>query len=97
MNQIIIDAIQNKSVLQFNYQGHNRIVEPHAYGISTAGNEVLRCYQTHGTSQSGPVPCWRLIKESEIIGLSSTGESFVETRVGYSRNDKNMSRIYAQL
>lgn len=38
----IIDAVQNKRVLSFVYDGLARTVEPHAVGRSTAGNDVLR-------------------------------------------------------
>jgi len=62
MNQIIRDAIHNRSVLKFTYHGHPRIVETHAYGLSLAEHEVIRCYQTGGTSRSGKVPDWRLMR-----------------------------------
>ena len=42
MNQVICDAIRNRCVLKFTYDGHPRIVEPHAYGLSRARNEVMR-------------------------------------------------------
>jgi len=55
MNQMICDAIYNRCVLKFTYHGHPRVVEPHAYGLSRAKKEVIRCYQTGGTSDSGEV------------------------------------------
>ena len=48
MNNDIADAIKTMKTLSFIYDGQNRVVEPHAYGMSTAGNECLRAYQTAG-------------------------------------------------
>ena len=41
MNQEIIEAIENKNLIEFNYHGESRIVVPHCYGLSTKGNEVF--------------------------------------------------------
>jgi hypothetical protein len=82
-------------VLTFTYHGHPRVVEPHAYGLSLTGNEVIRCYQTGGTSDSGEV--WKLVKVGEIELLTVTEEHFVGERSGYARGDKRMSTIFCEL
>lgn len=97
MNNAIIDAITNKKVLTFSYDGHPRVVEPHAYGVTTAGHDAIRAYQTGGSSSSGDVPTWRLFLVSEIRGLSENGDEFANARPGYKRGDKGMTRIYCQL
>ncbi len=97
MNQIICDAIRNRRVLKFMYHGHPRVMEPHAYGLSRKHNEVIRCYQTGGTSRSGTVPPWRLIEVSEIKSLVVTEEHFVGERIGYEKGDKGMSTIFCEL
>ena len=97
MNQRICDAIHNRCVLRFTYNGHFRIVEPHAYGLSRALNEVIRCYQTGGTSRSGRVPAWRLMEVAQIEFLAVTEEHFVGERAGYKKGDKGMSTIFCEL
>lgn len=98
MLQIIIDAVQHKRVLSFNYDGLSRIVEPHAVGRSTAGNDVLRCYQTSGQSHHPPVPDWRLMDVRKIQNLVVLqGQNFISSRPGYKVGDKGMVAIYAQL
>jgi len=96
MNQIICDAIRNRHVLELNYHGHSRTVEPHAHGLSLAGNEVMRCYQTGGTS-STKVPDWKLMVVDEIRLLVDTGICFSGTRPGYAKGDKGMSKIFCEL
>ena len=97
MNQTICDAIHNRCVLKFTYDGLPRIVEPHAYGLSRTLKEVIRCYQTGGTSHSGKVPCWRLMEVAQIRSLIVTEEHFVGELDGYKKGDKGMSTIFCEL
>ncbi len=84
-------------MLKFTYHGHPRVVEPHAYGVNRRGNEVLCCYQTGGTSRSGKVPDWRLMRVDQIVSLTVTEEHFVGERIGYVKGDKRMSTIFCEL
>lgn len=97
MNQLICQAIREKRVLSFSYDGYPRVVEPHCHGVSTAGNSVLRCYQTSGGSSSGTVPGWHMMKTDKIIGLADAQLVFAGPREGYKKADKGMSAIYEQL
>lgn len=92
----IINAINNKSVLSFTYNGCNRVVEPHAVGISRAGNAVLRCFQTEG-SHVRPNHEWDLCVLSKITNLFLTGALFSSARPSYAKGDKGMLHIYAEL
>jgi len=96
MIQLIIDAIKNRHVLSFSYDGYIRVVEPHAVGESRAGNDVLRCYQTKGGHVT-PGHDWDLCELSKISNLKPTGESFANARPDYKKGDKGMVRIYAEL
>ena len=98
MNQTICDAIRNRCVLQFTYADHPRIVEPHAYVLKKRTlKEVLRCYQTGGTSHSGKVPGWTLLEVDKIEFLIMTNEHFEGVRPKYSKGDKDMSKIFCEL
>lgn len=97
MKQIISQAIHNKIRLSFSYDGLRRIVEPHAYGMTSKGNEVLRCFQVNGGHNSPNPHNWELLSASKIFGLSLTEEHFSSARPGYKRGDKAMSTIFAQL
>lgn len=96
MLDVIINAVRHKQVLAFTYDGFDRIVEPHAVGISRAGNEVLRCFQTHGRHVN-PNHDWDLCELSKMTGLQITGANFQLPRPGYKRGDKGMQRIYEEL
>ncbi|RYH61335.1 MAG: hypothetical protein EON54_10240 [Alcaligenaceae bacterium] len=96
MLQIITNAIKNRQVLSLSYNGIQREVEPHAVGASRQGNDVLRCYQIAGGHMTGGHD-WDLLTVAKIGNLGLTGQSFVGTRPGYSRGDKGMTAIYAEL
>lgn len=97
MNHVISQAIRDKKVLTFTYDGYSRTVEPHCHGITTAGNEALRCYQTAGGSSSGNVPGWHMMTIKKILGLSLSQAIFSGPRDGYKKDDKDMPTIFVQL
>jgi hypothetical protein len=96
MNQEIIDAIENKNLIEFNYDGESRIVEPHCYGISTKGNEVLRAYQVDGYSSSGKMG-WKMYDLGKADNINALDDTFDISRSGYQKGDKGMDEIYAEL
>jgi len=96
MLQTIINAIRNREYLSFTYSGLRRVVQPAAVGVSTAGTDVLRCYQTAG-GHIRPGHEWDLCDLSKISNLSTTGERFAGEPPQYRRGDKGMISIYAEL
>ena len=97
MNTTIVSAIRNRRELSLSYKGITRVVQPHAYGVSTAGNEVLRCYQVAGSHTSDKPHVWDLMLVSDISALRETGDTFPSDAPGYRRGDKAMTTIYAEL
>jgi len=93
----ISQAIAGKQLLAFTYDGYNRTVEPHTYGIDDKGHKALRAYQVGGGSSSGEYRGWKLFHVSDMHGLTVLAETFSHARQGYKRGDKAFSTIYAQL
>ncbi len=62
MKTIITKAIKNRNILEFNYQGLYRVVEPHTFGVYRNGNELLVAYQIDGESKSRKSPFWSNFK-----------------------------------
>lgn len=97
MNQEICQAIEDKKIVTFSYDGGSRTIEPHCYGISKAGNELLRAYQTGGYSKSGKSVDWKLFSVNKISNLEVSTDTFDGTRPQYNPNDKAMAQIYCCL
>lgn len=97
MRNIIINAIKNRQLLEFSYNGHLRIAEPHTFGVFSNGNEILVTYQVDGTSDSGKVPDWRPFTFSKIQNLQILNNTFSGARNGYKKGDSRFQTIYQDL
>jgi hypothetical protein len=97
MHTTVIKAIKNRLLLEFEYDGHYRLVESHTYGTFKTGKDTLVAYQIDGTSERGNVPDWRPFTVSKITNLVLLEDSFTGTRNGYKRGDSRMDEIYAEL
>jgi len=95
MNQEIIKAVENQNVIEFYYKGELRIVEPHCYGETTAGNEGLKAYQIGGYSSSGKMG-WKMYDLGKADDIDVTEDTF-DVRSDYKRGDMGMSEIYAEI
>jgi predicted DNA-binding transcriptional regulator YafY len=95
--KMIIDAIRNRKVVEFSYNGQPRIVEPQTYGISTTGHPILRGYQRAGGSISGYTRGLRLFELAKISELRQTGERFAQAQPGHNPNDSAMSKVIVSL
>ncbi len=90
--QAICDAIRQKLVLTFRYDGVQRTVEPHTLGYDADGDLTLSGWQTAGTK-----PGWRDFHVSKLTGLATDGSTFAGPRKGYNPNDTTLSRILCRL
>lgn len=75
------DAINNKLQVIINYSDEKnrapkkRLIEPYAYGITKAGNEVLRAYQYDGDTYRGK-PKWKFFRLDRIQSWNPTETHF---------------------
>lgn len=97
MRNMIINAIKNRQLLAFTYNGHLRIVETYTFGVFSNGNEILVTYQVDGTSDSGTVPDWRPFTFSKIQNLQILNNNISGARVGYKKRDSRFQAIYQDL
>jgi hypothetical protein len=97
MNQIIIEAIKNKQLLEFYYKDDLRIVESFVYGISTTGKESLRAFQVGGFSSDSESFGWKLFTVDKMENIRLKEEKFNAVRDNYNPNDSVMHTIYANI
>lgn len=102
----INDSLDSHKRVRIYYQGAKetrpevRYIDVYAYGVSTAGNEVLRVYQAFGTTTSNIG--WKLLRTDRISGWEPTGFRFSEKALDSdpsipTRNqsgDNSMATIY---
>ena len=98
MNTEICDAILTRHLLLVRFDGFTRVVEPHAYGVTKDGHEVIRAWQVSGGATGNEKPVgWKLLQLNDMRALSVISELFEEPRPRYMRDDKAIHHIYAQL
>lgn len=95
MNNLIIEAIKNRNVIQFYYENELRIVEPHCYGVTTAGNEALRAFQIDGYTSSGEMG-WKMYDLKKAKNIEIKNETFYNSRPDYKSGDRGMIKIFAE-
>ena len=94
---LLVAAIRLRLVVHLRYDWGHRVVEPHVYGRTRGGQELLRAFQTGGASESHRPFGWKLFRVDEIENVHLPGKHFKGPRRGYKRIDPAISRIYAQL
>lgn len=98
MNRSIQTAIVERRLIRLDYDPGQRLIEPHAYGRSSEGNELLRAFQVNGASASREHHHWKLFRVDRINSMTVLTERFDEPRPGYRRDDSAMKGgILAQL
>jgi predicted DNA-binding transcriptional regulator YafY len=101
----ISNSVRNKNLVTIYYDGEDnggkglRVIEPFCFGISKAGNTVIRAWEREGasfTAQKGeqPLPGWRLFRVDRIGSYNvDPRDTFNEPRPQYNPNDKGMKSI----
>ena len=82
LDRTLRNAIANKQLIRFMYKSHERVVEPHDYGIQN-GIVRLFCWQVSGKS-SGRLPGWRMfdvegIQDCELVDKHFAGNREIAT------------------
>ncbi|WP_334189699.1 hypothetical protein [Noviherbaspirillum sp.] len=96
MNTTIHQAVKEKRVLELRYHGYSRIVEPHIYGKDKNGEEVIRCYQLAGGSESGERAGWKLLKMKDVV-LVHLAETHFLPRPEYQPEDTVIRQVFSRL
>jgi hypothetical protein len=93
-------AIDNKIRIKIFYRGDKNIaagqrtIEVYAYGLSSAGNQVMRAFQLAGDTQT-EMPDWKLFRVDRISRWVETNQRFDQPRPNFNPNgDRSMSTVY---
>jgi hypothetical protein len=97
LTDLICEAIACKRLLQFIYQNHERVVEPHLLGRASSGHDIVSGYFVRGYSESQQEPGWRFYKLNDVTLLSMLDERFPGPREGYDPKDPRMQKVYCCL
>lgn len=94
MDQEIKRAISNKSLIEFVYNGHPRVVEPHVLGASDGISQLLG-YQIGGSSNTGGIPEWRRFTLSRMSGFRVRQDGYLGPRPLPSGKHSSWDYVFA--
>ncbi len=97
MNSLICQAIRSRRLLMFGYGNAVRVVEPHLYGVNSAGHEALSAWLRPGLSRADPDGGWRMYLADDLRSMQALPEIFIGPREGYNPNDPHFTEVYCQL
>lgn len=93
----ICEAIQARMLLEFDYDGHHRVVAPYCHGVTTRGVESLRAVQVGGESRSGGFGYGKLWTVAKMTNFRTTGEPFAPDDPNYNPDDSAMAEIHCRV
>ena len=97
LRELLCAAIRRRSLVMFEYGDLIRVVEPHRFGVNSAGHEMLSGWLRAGYSRSDPAGGWRNYLLSDVSALQVLDAPFAGTRPGYTANDPRMREVHCQL
>jgi hypothetical protein len=97
ISEQLCTAITRRSLVMFEYGDLIRVVEPHRFGVNSAGHPMLSGWLRAGYSRSDPAGGWRSYLVSDIKALQLLDAPFAGTRPGYAAHDSRMREVFCQL
>ena len=96
--EVICEAIRKRRLIEFQYEGHLRIVEPQILGKNKIGNMVLSAWQVGGHAESGSRLPWRDYQIVRFSKLKMLKEKFDGPRPGYVKGGgKKFARVFCEV
>src|SRR4051794_19349504 len=93
----ICEAIRSRTLLEFDYGGHHRVVAPYCHGVTTKNVEVLRAIQVGGSSRTGGFGFGKLWHVEKMRNLRTSDERFIPNDPNYNPDDTAMLRIHCRI
>ncbi len=90
----ICDAIGAQRMLEFDYDGHRRVVQPYCHGFTRKGAETLRAVQVSSDGRSGGSGFGKLWTVAKMQNLRVAGATFEADDPDYNPNDTALLEIH---
>lgn len=91
------EALDAARCLRLRYNDHDRVVEVHTLGVTTAGHLAMTVWQVEGGSRSGQPVGWKRLALEAVLAARLDARASAAPRPGYRRGDKGYRRILAQV
>lgn len=96
MDEIICEAIKYQKRIKIVYDGTERVIEPHTFGLDINGNGKIRASQASGFTKSGN-PNLKLFSVDKISQSKLLDDSFNVNSFYRPGSDKGIPEIICQI
>jgi hypothetical protein len=96
LHKTLCAAIGERRLLAFYSKDHERIAEPHDYGVKDSVRKLFY-YQVGGTSSSGRPLGWRWAEPAEISGVKMLEKRFAGPRPAPTGRRVKWDRLFASV
>jgi hypothetical protein len=93
----ICEAIGAQRMLEFDYGGFHRVVQPYCHGFTRKGAETLRAVQVSSDSRSGRRGFGKLWTVAKMQNLRVAVETFAPDDPEYNPNDTALIEIHCRV
>jgi hypothetical protein len=94
----VCEAIRAQRILEFDYDGYHRVVQPYCHGFTSKGAEILRAVQVNeADSRSGGRGFGKLWTVAKMQNLRVAVETFDADDPDYNPNDTAMPEIHCRV
>jgi hypothetical protein len=93
----ICEAIRMRLLIEFDYRGRPRVVQPYCHSTSARGGEVVRAIQVGGSSRSEGFGFGKLWIVAEMRNVRVSEVTFTPDDPHYNPNDSAMRSIHCHV
>jgi hypothetical protein len=93
----ICEAIDSQRILEFDYNGFHRVVQPYCHGFTNTGAESLRAVQINVDSRSGDRRFGKLWTVAKMQNLRVAAETYDADDPDYNPDDTAMTEIHCRV
>jgi WYL domain len=90
VREIFVRAIRERRILRVHYPPGERLIEPYAIGLTSAGKVVVRVWQREGESASGDEEGLKLMRLDRFTSVEPTEIHFFGPRPEFVADDPAM-------
>jgi hypothetical protein len=94
---LVCEAIGQRLLLEFDYNGSRRLVQPYCHGVSTTGQESLRAIQVGGSPGSKLISSGKLWTVAKMSNLKLSAQTFKPNDPHYNPQDSAMQSIHCRI
>jgi len=93
----VCEAIGSQQMLEFDYGGYHRVVQPYCHGFTRKGAESLRAVQVNADRRADGSGFGKLWTVAKMQNLHVAVETFDPDDPDYNPNDTAMSEIHCRV